>query len=306
MRDRRSTRLGMLGVLLLVGGVIPAVAGTIDVGEYFPLGPRNSWRYPVQGTIKVEVGVGPINKSATLRLTGTASTTWSAGEPVDTPAGGFTDVLGLALVLDLRIAGSVVGVHVDETVTEQLTGTVARGTGLVVVRQQGETFVLTQALVGRGPLGGLCPPGRFLLPEGVQLVPGGAVTEDVIVVEPGQVAIGSGCERTAPRAAGKGTLVKLRAKWPRCGQLKRVKLKATLDGTSCDRLVGTLTDRRSRTPFTALRSSCGDGVFDLEGEQCDAGRGCDAAETCARDCTCEAARGGSAGGAILRPAGAQP
>ncbi len=400
MSERGSARLRMLGLVLLIGGAVEVLAGTIDVGEYFPLGPRNSWRYtgiasparalritsrragagarrfaltlpfedvnvaaevgytsdgdlclhrvagtltdrfglpgaidvkgdvsldqpiclggrtvslgeepivaPIRGTVKVEVGVGPIDKSATFHLTGTASTTWSAGEPVDTPAGHFADVLGLALVLDLRIAGSVVGRHVDETLTERLTGTVARGTGLVLVRQQGDTFVLTQAIVGRGPVGGLCPPGRFLLPAGVQLVPGGAVAEDVIVVAPGQVAIQSGCEPTVLRASGKGTLVALRAKWPRCGQLKRVKLRATLDGTSCDRLVGTLIGRRSRTAFTALRSSCGDGVFDPEGERCDAGKGCDAEETCARACTCEAADGGSARGAILGPQGGQP
>ena len=90
------------------------------------------------------------------------------------------------------------------------------------------------------------------------------------------------------RTRGRSTYVDVRARWPSCGDLRRVKLRARIDASTCDAMTGTLLGARgTRTDFSAARSACGDRVFDPDGEACDAGLGCGEGTSCTPGCACE-------------------
>lgn len=139
--------------------------------------------------------------------------------------------------------------------------------------------------VGRPASGGrpVCPDGRFL--SEIRILPGSAdAAFDAVVVENGQVSIASGCEPTRARLRGlKSGDTRLRAKWKRCGDLKRVRLNGTIseDGEPCRRLIGSFRAKKTEGVAVAgVRSRCGDGIVDAAaGETCDPpGGGC--AATC--------------------------
>src|SRR6516162_8253136 len=93
---------------------------------------------------------------------------------------------------------------------------------------------------------------------------------DAIAVEGVTISIASGCPAVAGvvHAMPKDTI--LTAKWPTCGVLRGVKLKALIV-SQCTTIRGTLKARHHRPiPFVAKRSVCGDGILDPgNGEQCE-------------------------------------
>jgi hypothetical protein len=138
----------------------------------------------------------------------------------------------------------------------------------------------------------LCPPGRFLLPDGATaLVQGGAgIASDAIVLESTgathTVAIDSGCAATAAKvkATRKGT--KIRARWAVCGTDRKLKLAAriALDCTAVQVKLKVAGAKPRRAE--ASRSACGDSRVDaIGGEQCEADGDCEAPGTCAA-CQC--------------------
>lgn len=106
---------------------------------------------------------------------------------------------------------------------------------------------------------------------------------DRITLSNGRITIDSGCGPARVRLRRVHNLMTIvRARWKRCGELRRVRLSAditTHDG-SCDQLQGGLTARGKVLTrfFTAGRSRCGDSIVDTAaGESCDPpGFGCSA------------------------------
>jgi len=121
-----------------------------------------------------------------------------------------------------------------------------------------------------------CPEGRFLLPAGTVLVPGGPPVDlDAVIVDESAktpaIGIASGCDPGpgSLKATKKGTVVK--GHWAACGTAVNVKLAARIE-TGCVTMTGTVkAKRQKKRAFTAVRSTCGDGVVDPgAGEQCEA------------------------------------
>jgi hypothetical protein len=119
----------------------------------------------------------------------------------------------------------------------------------------------------------VCPDGRFV--QAGRILPGSADGAfDAVVIQDGQVSIESGCEPTRVRLKGLRTGdTRVRAKWRRCGDLKKVRLQATIirDGEPCRTLFGAVRMKRNgSTPVSAKRTGCGDGIVDpVIGEVCD-------------------------------------
>lgn len=115
--------------------------------------------------------------------------------------------------------------------------------------------------------------------------PGGAFTSDAITIANGTVAIASGCPAGAARIRESARGTRLRAVWPSCGSVQRVRLRATIDAL-CGTLHGVLTTRRPRTirrfdATTATPAICGGivGIGCAEGQFCDLPSGqCQAAD----------------------------
>jgi len=141
-----------------------------------------------------------------------------------------------------------------------------------------------------------CAPGRFLVPGGERLVPGGAEPLiDAVVIDPGDrphrahVAIDSGCGAASARLRRTRGGTALRVSWRSCGAWSRVRLRALIQrGSACRRLVGTLRARGvPPQSVLALRSSCGDDVVDTAGgETCESDSECPPDEGCDARCTC--------------------
>jgi hypothetical protein len=137
------------------------------------------------------------------------------------------------------------------------------------------------ATARRRPTALACPDGRFLLPAGTVLVPGGG-TPDAVDLAGGTVSIDSGC-RAAPlhiRQRGR----RFTARWRECSG-RRARLRARFTA-GCD--VMALRWRRASRRWTRLvasRSRCGDLVTDGRAhEACDDGNAADC-DGCAADCS---------------------
>jgi hypothetical protein len=113
-------------------------------------------------------------------------------------------------------------------------------------------------------------------------------TPDVLEVAHGYVTLGD-CVigRVRLRAGKRFTLVRGHAKT--CAALRGVTVVVKIAAPGCDTVEGVMRARKEAArSFTAIRSACGDGVWDPGSETCDAGRGCPAGEACGTDCACHA------------------
>jgi hypothetical protein len=139
-------------------------------------------------------------------------------------------------------------------------------------------LALRHPALSRKPAPTPCPGGRFLLPAGSPpILNGGSADPDVVTVDDGHtpplLAIASGC-LAAPgtvKATKKRTNVK--GQWPTCGVVAKVKLTASIEQATCRTMTGTVKGKHlKRRRFTAVRSTCGDGVVDPgNGEECEPG-----------------------------------
>lgn len=141
-----------------------------------------------------------------------------------------------------------------------------------------------------------CADGRFLVPEGTALVGTPPGTRDAVTLAARQLGIDSGCaaRRATVKAGRQGT--RIGAKWPSCGERRKVRLKGVIAAPACDTLQGSVRAKGApKVAFTAVRSVCGDGYADAAGgETCD-GQGSDGSEPTLA--VLEAARAELAGGA---------
>src|SRR5262245_1638447 len=137
--------------------------------------------------------------------------------------------------------------------------------------------VFMVAVVGSASAGGrtpACPDGCFRV-EGDPLLG----VEDTVVIEGRLVSTRTSCapKKAKLRQGGRRRAVR----WKRCGEARKVRLKATFPEGDCDRLDGAWRRRGGpRRAFSAVRgecddvpaSPCGDGVVDASiGEVCDDG-----------------------------------
>ena len=145
------------------------------------------------------------------------------------------------------------------------------------------------AALAREPRPQRCRTGRFVV--GTSLIQADRESQpDVVELEGRKVSISSGCEPTIFRLhmTRKGMIVN--ARWPRCGSLRKVHLRARLDA-NCEQMSGTLTARDTRRQaFEAGRSTCGDGLIDVAGgESCDppnTASSCPEGQVCGARCSC--------------------
>jgi hypothetical protein len=133
----------------------------------------------------------------------------------------------------------------------------------------------------------VCPDGRFL--QATRIVPGSADGAfDAVVIANRSVSIESGCPATRAFEKGlKDGTTRVRAKWKQCGDLKKVRLVATIvaGDEACGRLVGNLKAKKTDPiAVDAARSACGDGIVDPgAGEACDP-----PGDTCSAQCQTQA------------------
>jgi hypothetical protein len=118
----------------------------------------------------------------------------------------------------------------------------------------------------------VCPDGRFVQTD--RILPGSADGAfDAVVIQDGQASIESGCAPTRVRLRGTRSGTRVRAKWKRCGDIKKVRLQATIidDAGACTRLFGSVkVKRNASTPLSATLTGCGDGIVDtVSGETCE-------------------------------------
>ena len=124
------------------------------------------------------------------------------------------------------------------------------------------------ALVSTAGAGTPCASGRFL-PTTAVPAPAGAPFEAIGFDAAGAIAI-DGCGTTAVTLHAGKKATRFRARWTPCGERRRLRLRARILAPECRELRGRL--RGSDYPavaITALRSTCGDGILDAGGEQCD-------------------------------------
>jgi phosphohistidine phosphatase SixA len=115
-----------------------------------------------------------------------------------------------------------------------------------------------------------CPPGRFLVSSSIP--PPAAEPVEVVAFDAAGTLTIDGCGRTAVTVRSGRRWTRLRAKWQPCGNHRRLRLKARIHAPECETLEASLRGSGYQsTAFTAIRSTCGDGMVDLDGgEQCDA------------------------------------
>jgi|GEM_PF-5323269 len=117
-----------------------------------------------------------------------------------------------------------------------------------------------------------CGDGRFLLAEGTWLLgdPQGSARQG-ITFSSRQLAIDGRCEATRAKVKAGRRATVLAARWPACGDRRKVRLVGKLAAPACDVLRGTVRAKRSgAVGFEATRSVCGDGYVDsAAGETCD-------------------------------------
>jgi len=135
-----------------------------------------------------------------------------------------------------------------------------------------------------------CPDGRFLV-SGAALMAGDTIpVHQPIALLDHTAAIGEGCRPVACTIASTRQGTRVRAVWHGClGLAGPVRLRARFDA-GCTMLTGTLFMPRGRPRqrrFTAIRSSCGDGIVDPgSGEQCESDTQCGAGAGCDVQCRC--------------------
>jgi len=138
-----------------------------------------------------------------------------------------------------------------------------------------------------------CPAGRFLVdPGNGQLVQGASPgsVDSVTVDGQSRVSIGSGCLAVVGHVMAKRHFTKLTVNWPSCGSAGSGHLKAKITSPDCGVMTGRFKTKGGKVkPFTARRSTCGDGIVDEPGgEQCEpAVGGCPGDTQCTAVCTCE-------------------
>ncbi len=147
----------------------------------------------------------------------------------------------------------------------------------------------------RKPKPAPCPPGRFLvLPGAGALLPdatGGTVGTEALAVDGITVALGERCPAVRATIRATRRFTKVVVRWPACGDVRRVRLIAKIETPDCAVLRGTLRAKKLRArSFTAVRSTCGDGVLDVAGgETCEPVLGgCEPAAQCTDACGCVA------------------
>ncbi len=132
-------------------------------------------------------------------------------------------------------------------------------------------------------------PLRFFSSPSVPLIVGSTAPTDAVVIDGGEISIGTACQATGFKLkAKKAVATTITAKFAFCtGLLGKVVLKADLTvASSCRALTGTLKAKRKKHPFAATLSTCGDGIRDPDNaEACD-GSPCDDGRACMADCTC--------------------
>lgn len=136
-----------------------------------------------------------------------------------------------------------------------------------------------------------CPDGRYFV-QGSPLLPGAPPAQVDVVTVGAAPALSIGCDaaslrgKVKLRAGKRGTSIG--ASWQNCGGLTgRVRLGGIITG-ACQSLSATLRAKGFKKKFTAVLSTCGDGVLDtVRGEACDTnGVACPDAGACNSDCTC--------------------
>jgi hypothetical protein len=138
-----------------------------------------------------------------------------------------------------------------------------------------------------------CPAGRFLVDPGSgQLVQGASTgsVDSVTLDAQGRISIGSGCLAVTGRITAKSHFTKLTATWASCGSALAARLKAKIVSPDCGVMTGRFKTKGGKPkPFTARRSTCGDGIVDGPGgEQCEPGvGGCASGIACTAACACE-------------------
>src|SRR5262245_15896404 len=83
-----------------------------------------------------------------------------------------------------------------------------------------------------------CPSARYLITQGAEAITSDSAPQPAAVVLQGkQIGLGANCglHNGSVKASKKGT--KLKAKWPTCGTLEKVKLSATIQ-TDCVAMAG--------------------------------------------------------------------
>jgi phosphohistidine phosphatase SixA len=115
-----------------------------------------------------------------------------------------------------------------------------------------------------------CPPGRFLVTSPVP--PPAAEPVEVVAFDAAGTLTIDGCGPTAATVRAGRSWTRLHARWEPCGQHRRLRLRARIHAPECTTLEGWLRGTGyPATEFSAVRSTCGDGVLDVAGgEQCDA------------------------------------
>jgi hypothetical protein len=132
-----------------------------------------------------------------------------------------------------------------------------------------------------------CPARRYVVTAGAGQIADGSAQPVIMALAESSVAVAGGCSPTRQRVRTKRKGTKIMLRWKACDDRADVRLKATLD-TSCATMTGKVRARRlGSTPFSAVPSTCGDGVVDAgAGEQCDGdGTTCTGGSTCA-SCRC--------------------
>ena len=98
----------------------------------------------------LETNVGSIDLD--VHATGMITATWSpVGGPVVTPAGTFSDVVGLTLDVSLNFFEDTLGSEGNVRIT--IDAVLARGVGFVLVTAEGTTYALVRAVVNGLPIG---------------------------------------------------------------------------------------------------------------------------------------------------------
>lgn len=98
----------------------------------------------------LKTNVGDIDLD--VHATGTITATWTpATSPVVTPAGSFSDVVGLALDVSLRFFEDVL--DTDGEVNVRIDGVLARGVGFVQLAAEDTSYALVRAIVNGNPIG---------------------------------------------------------------------------------------------------------------------------------------------------------
>jgi YD repeat-containing protein len=140
-----------------------------------------------------------------------------------------------------------------------------------------------------------CPAGRYVVVPGSAPLLASTPTgeRDVVVIDTaGHVAIESGCEEILGKVRARRKATRVRALWATCGEAERVRLRARILAPVCTEMRGRVKAKKTRrVKFTAIRSTCGDGIIDPDaGEVCEpALDDCPAGTACSAACVCEVA-----------------